>query len=157
MREQLPTLMRQMADPQNMQAIMNMQSAMQQLQRSGLIPAAGTGGMGGVGAPGMAGLGDFANLNLGGAPPAAPTGGLDFSALLGGGGSGTPGTVPGQSTSGVAPVPQPAAVNPEETYASQITQMSDMGFTDRQACIRALVRTRGNVNAAVEQMLGGGV
>ncbi|CAM9140758.1 unnamed protein product [Discosporangium mesarthrocarpum] len=155
MRDQLPTLMRQMADPQNMQAILNMQSAMQQLQRSGLIPP-GAGGV--VPGGGMAGLGNFANLNLGAGTPPAPTGGLDFTSILGGGGAphGSSATPPTAARPTPASPAAPTA-NPEETYAAQITQMGEMGFTDRQACIRALVATGGNVNAAVERMLGGGV
>ncbi|CAN0456952.1 unnamed protein product, partial [Ectocarpus fasciculatus] len=53
--------------------------------------------------------------------------------------------------------PPAAVANPEETYAAQLTQMNDMGFTDRAACVRALVASQGNVNMAVERMLGGGV
>lgn len=79
MRQQLPQMMRQMADPQNMQAIAQMQSAMQQLQRAGIIPPGGIPGMPGTGGtaggaadgtgglgPGLAGLANFGNLNLGG-------------------------------------------------------------------------------------------
>lgn len=74
-------------------------------------------------------------------------------------------TSPSSSTAtGTAPAPAPAATpapapvtNPEETYAAQLTQMNDMGFTDTAACVRALVASQGNVNIAVERMLGGGV
>lgn len=76
-----------MADPENMQAIAQMQAAMQQLQRAGIIPPGGMpgmpgmggmGGLGGVGGaggaadgtgglgPGLAGLANFGNLNIGG-------------------------------------------------------------------------------------------
>lgn len=128
--------------------------------------------------------GIFSCWHLAAPPPAA--GGLDFSSLLGVGGgaaaASNPWAVPPQSASsssstpasnapaastpsgtgtGTAtpsPAPAPAAVgNPEETYASQLTQMNDMGFTDREACVRALVASQGNVNIAVERILGGGV
>lgn len=81
MRAQLPQMMRQMTNPQNVQALAQMQSAMQQLQRAGLMPPGmpGLGGMPGVGdvggtgvgdagglGPGLAGLANFGNLNLGG-------------------------------------------------------------------------------------------
>lgn len=94
-------------------------------------------------------------------PPAA--GGLDFSSLLGAAGTGGTGTTGGNpwaappSTTPAAATPAPAAANPEETYATQLTQMNDMGFTDRAACVRALVACQGNVNAAVERLLGGDV
>ena len=65
-------------------------------------------------------------------------GGLDFSQFLGGGAPSTP---------------QPPA-DPAVTYASQITQLEAMGFQDRAANIRALTQTSGNVNAAVERLLG---
>lgn len=48
----------------------------------------------------------------------------------------------------------PAAVrDPETTYARQLQQLQDMGFIDRDANVRALQATGGNVNAAVERLL----
>lgn len=44
--------------------------------------------------------------------------------------------------------------DPETAYAAQLQQLQDMGFWDREANIRALVATQGNVNAAVERLLG---
>lgn len=70
--------MRRMADPQNVQALAQMQQSMQQLQEGGVfppgmvpgMPGAAAGGAGGAAAgdlgPGLAGLNAFANLNLGG-------------------------------------------------------------------------------------------
>ncbi len=49
----------------------------------------------------------------------------------------------------------PAAPNPEEVYASQLTQMADMGFTNREQNVRALQATFGNVHAAVDRILSG--
>lgn len=106
--------------------------AMQELQSTGLFPDV-PGGLGGAG--------------LGGAPGAQPAGGMpDIGALLGmmGGGAG------GLGAFGAAP-PPPA--NPEEAYASQLQQLQDMGFYDREANIRALVAAGGNVNVAVERLL----
>ena len=40
-------------------------------------------------------------------------------------------------------------------FASQISQLCDMGFMDSEANLRALVATGGNVNAAVERLLSG--
>ncbi|CAM9996790.1 unnamed protein product [Ectocarpus sp. 12 AP-2014] len=162
LRGQLPQFMRRMADPQNVQALAQMQQSMEQLQRAGMLPP----GM----MPGAPGAG-------GRTPPAA--GGLDFSTLLGGAGaannpwaaappasSSSSSSSPSSNTttpSATAATPTPSAstappvANPEETYAAQLTQMNDMGFTDRAACVRALVASQGNVNMAVERMLGGGV
>ena len=48
----------------------------------------------------------------------------------------------------------PAAVaDPETAYASQLQQLQDMGFFDRQTNIQALQATGGNVNAAVDRLL----
>ena len=43
--------------------------------------------------------------------------------------------------------------NLRETYASQLAQMKDMGFTNEDANIKALQSTGGDVNAAVEKLL----
>jgi len=43
---------------------------------------------------------------------------------------------------------------PEQLYASQLSQLQEMGFFDTQENIRALVATSGNVHAAVERLLG---
>ncbi|CAM9306645.1 unnamed protein product [Ectocarpus sp. 13 AM-2016] len=182
LRGQLPQFMRRMADPQNVQALAQMQQSMEQLQRAGMLPpgmmpgAPGAGGSATDFGPGLAGLSNFGNLNLGGGtPPAA--GGLDFSTLLGGAGAAnnpwaaappasSSSSSPSSNTttpSSTAATPPPSAslappvANPEDMYAAQLTQMNDMGFTDRAACVRALVASQGNVNMAVERMLGGGV
>jgi ubiquilin len=58
--------------------------------------------------------------------------------------------------SGLFPGSVPASpVNPEELYASQLTQLTDMGFTNREQNVRALQATFGNVNAAVDRILSG--
>lgn len=46
------------------------------------------------------------------------------------------------------------SVPPEELYATQLTQLQEMGFFDTQENIRALIATAGNVHAAVERLLG---
>ncbi|GAB2267548.1 Ubiquitin domain-containing protein DSK2a [Dionaea muscipula] len=45
-------------------------------------------------------------------------------------------------------------VPPEELYATQLSQLQEMGFFDTQENIRALQATHGNVHAAVERLLG---
>ncbi|KAJ8764074.1 hypothetical protein K2173_004972 [Erythroxylum novogranatense] len=51
-------------------------------------------------------------------------------------------------------VPNRSNVPPEELYATQLTQLQEMGFFDTQENIRALIATAGNVHAAVERLLG---
>lgn len=55
---------------------------------------------------------------------------------------------------GLASAPPPVQ-DPATHYATQLQQLADMGFTDREANIRALQATGGNVNAAVERLLTG--
>ncbi|KAF5745809.1 ubiquitin domain-containing protein DSK2a-like [Tripterygium wilfordii] len=45
-------------------------------------------------------------------------------------------------------------VPPEQLYATQLSQLQEMGFFDSQENIRALRATSGNVHAAVERLLG---
>ncbi|KAL3668968.1 hypothetical protein V7S43_006256 [Phytophthora oleae] len=123
-----PEFLRQAMNPQNLQAMMQMQNAMSQLRGSGLMP----------GLEGMnfgAGAGTGASGAAGDANPAA----ANPFAMFGGFG-GTP----------AAP-----AGNPEEIYASQLTQLNDMGFSNRDQNLRALQATLGNVQAAVDRLLSG--
>ncbi|KAL7646691.1 UNVERIFIED_CONTAM: hypothetical protein RMT77_001944 [Armadillidium vulgare] len=43
--------------------------------------------------------------------------------------------------------------NPEQLYASQLEQLTAMGFINREANLQALIATLGDVNAAVERLL----
>ncbi|GLT27915.1 hypothetical protein SLA2020_028810 [Shorea laevis] len=51
-------------------------------------------------------------------------------------------------------VPNQLNVLPEELYATQLSQLQEMGFPDTQENIRALRATGGNVHAAIERLLG---
>ncbi|XP_020585558.1 ubiquitin domain-containing protein DSK2b-like isoform X2 [Phalaenopsis equestris] len=51
-------------------------------------------------------------------------------------------------------IPSNPDVPPEELYATQLSQLQEMGFFDTQENIRALIATAGNVHAAVERLLG---
>ncbi|TYH85677.1 hypothetical protein ES332_D02G285600v1 [Gossypium tomentosum] len=51
-------------------------------------------------------------------------------------------------------VPNQPNVPPEELYATQLSQLREMGFYDTEENIRALRATSGNVHAAVERLLG---
>jgi len=42
----------------------------------------------------------------------------------------------------------------EQLYATQLAQLQEMGFFDTQENIRALNATGGNVNAAIDRLLG---
>jgi len=128
-----PEAMRRMMDPNVIRATMQMQEAMRTLQQAGVMPPIG-------GAAG--GMNPYGGLG-------APAGGLDFAALLNGG----TGTFGGAGAFGGAPAaPQQ---DPAVRFAAQLQQLRDMGFSDDAASLRALQATSGNVNAAVERLLGG--
>lgn len=91
---------------------------------------------------------------MGGAPPTSGGNSLDFSSLLGAGnsmGSQSAPSVPMFNNS--SPVAPPRLDDFAQIYSLQLSQLSDMGFTDTQANISALQATGGNVNAAVERLL----
>ncbi|XP_029127087.1 ubiquitin domain-containing protein DSK2b isoform X4 [Cajanus cajan] len=56
--------------------------------------------------------------------------------------------------SGSLAVPNRSNEPPEQLYATQLSQLQEMGFFDTQENIRALIATSGNVHAAVERLLG---
>ncbi|CAG9466220.1 unnamed protein product [Pedinophyceae sp. YPF-701] len=58
-----------------------------------------------------------------------------------------------QLMAGTGGVGQTPVADPEAAYGSQLEQLQDMGFWDREQNIRALQATGGNVSAAVERLL----
>lgn len=131
---------------------MQMQRAMQNTNASGTgaLPAPASG------APAAAAANPFAGLLGGLGGGAGGLGGMEgLAALLGGAGGGAAGGLGGLFGPGglnFAAVPPPVA-NPEQAYATQLTQLNEMGFWDREANVRALQATGGNVQAAVERLL----
>merc|ERR1711972_855410 len=52
--------------------------------------------------------------------------------------------------------PTPADTRPaEERYAAQIKQLENMGFPDKHSNIQALVQSNGDVNQAINSLIGG--
>ncbi|KAJ8575379.1 hypothetical protein ON010_g3835 [Phytophthora cinnamomi] len=136
-----PEFLRQAMNPQNLQAMMQMQNAMNQLRGAGLMP--GLEGLN-LGDAGATGAGAAGSPNPAAANPFAMFGGF-------------PGAGFGGAATGAASTPAAPAGNPEEIYASQLTQLNDMGFSNRDQNIRALQATLGNVHAAVERLLSGSI
>lgn len=145
----------------------------------------GMGGMGGFPAPGVPGNANSTNPadstasdgSTAGGTGALPTGvppfpGMDPAFMqqllmggLGGGGFGSPGGAAGAGGGlgglGGFGAPQTPAVpadtrSPEERFQVQLQQLNDMGFSNGQQNVRALLATGGNVHAAIEYILGGG-
>ncbi|XP_032831714.2 ubiquilin-1-like isoform X1 [Petromyzon marinus] len=101
---------------------------------------------------------------------------LGGSGTLGGGGTGGVGTAAAGLGLGQAPTPaqqefmqqmlqalagmgssQPlggAIVSPEVRFRSQLDQLQAMGFVNRDANLQALIATGGDINAAIERLLG---
>ncbi|XP_024073907.1 ubiquilin-1 isoform X2 [Terrapene carolina triunguis] len=152
MRQQLPTFLQQMqnpdtlsamSNPRAMQALLQIQQGLQTLatEAPGLIPGFN---------PGVGGLG-----NTGG-----PTG------------TTVPSSIPSENTSPASGVAEPGhqqfvqqmlqalaganaqLQNPEVRFQQQLEQLSAMGFLNREANLQALIATGGDINAAIERLLG---
>eukprot|EP00968_Pinguiococcus_pyrenoidosus_P014423 scaffold1307_cov200-Pinguiococcus_pyrenoidosus.AAC.112 len=48
----------------------------------------------------------------------------------------------------------PQEQDPRERYATQLTALRDMGFSDDERNLQALIATHGDINGAVERLLG---
>ncbi|NXI41719.1 UBQL1 protein, partial [Galbula dea] len=152
MRQQLPTFLQQMqnpdtlsamSNPRAMQALLQIQQGLQTLatEAPGLIPGFN---------PGLGGL----------ASTGAPTG------------STVPSSVPSENTSPASGTAEPghqqfvqqmlqalaganaSLQNPEVRFQQQLEQLSAMGFLNREANLQALIATGGDINAAIERLLG---
>ncbi|NWX50567.1 UBQL1 protein, partial [Steatornis caripensis] len=152
MRQQLPTFLQQMqnpdtlsamSNPRAMQALLQIQQGLQTLatEAPGLIPGFnhGLGGLGSTGAPA---------------------------------GSAVPSSVPSENTSPTSGNTEPGhqqfvqqmlqalasantqLQNPEVRFQQQLEQLSAMGFLNREANLQALIATGGDINAAIERLLG---
>lgn len=64
------------------------------------------------------------------------------------GGLGSAGTRPG-----VGSTNETDSTPPEERYSQQLQQLNEMGFTNREANLQALVATLGDINAAIARLL----
>ncbi|XP_014285132.1 ubiquilin-1 [Halyomorpha halys] len=166
MREMMPTLMNQLQNPEMQSLFTNPQAltAIQQIQqgletlRTAAPGLANTMGFGMGGVPGMDPAGGTRpSTGIGTNPTATPTAGANNQSSQPGQQQQTDyltqlmARMMGNMTSNTNPS-QP----PEERYRSQLEQLSAMGFVNREANIQALIATFGDVNAAVERLLGNG-
>ncbi|KAL8046932.1 hypothetical protein ABFX02_08G206000 [Erythranthe guttata] len=55
---------------------------------------------------------------------------------------------------GLRTPPNSSQVPPEELYATQLSQLREMGFIDKRESITALIASTGNVTAAVDRLTG---
>ncbi|XP_061677620.1 ubiquilin-4 [Syngnathoides biaculeatus] len=160
-RSQLPIFLQQMqnpdalsvmTNPRAMQALMQIQQGLQTLQTEapGLMPSLMSGGLPGSipgGIPGVPTGGSAPAENPASSPSSAgtPPNATQQQQLMqqmlqmfAGGGVG--GGAPNQT--------------PEVRFQSQLDQLNAMGFINREANLQALIATGGDINAAIERLLG---
>lgn len=153
MRQQLPTFLQQMqnpdtlsamSNPRAMQALLQIQQGLQTLatEAPGLIPGfnPGLGGLGSAGAPTGSTVpssvpSDNANPTSGAAEPSHQ----QFVQ---------------QMLQALAGANAQQFQNPEVRFQQQLEQLSAMGFLNREANLQALIATGGDINAAIERLLG---
>ncbi|XP_028978635.1 ubiquilin-4 [Esox lucius] len=165
-RSQLPVFLQQMQNPEAlsvmtnpraMQALLQIQQGLQTLQTEapGLMPSLAPGGLPGL--PG--GLPGGLAAGLPGAIPTTP---------LSTGGGVAPENPASSQSPGVNPAQQQmmqqmlqmlaggnvSSQSPEVQFQQQLEQLSAMGFINREANLQALIATGGDVNAAIERLLG---
>ncbi|XP_075700024.1 ubiquilin-4 [Rhinoderma darwinii] len=151
LRLQMPVFLQQMQNPESlslmtnpraMQALLQIQQGLQTLQTEAPTLISG---LGPLGIPGMppAPSGSTAPDNPSTPTSASPAGGASnpqqqmmqqMIQLLAGG------STPGQT--------------PELRFQSQLDQLNAMGFINREANLQALIATGGDINAAIERLLG---
>jgi len=129
-----PAMAPMLNDPQ-FRAMMSNPQVMQQMMNPATMQAAMRMQQGG-------GMGMF------GAPAANPgLGGMDFGSLLS-----PPAPAAGATTTAPPAAPQQP---PAQRYAAELAQLQSMGFLDDERSLRVLATCSGNVNVAVERLLGG--
>ncbi|XP_026722055.1 ubiquilin-1 isoform X1 [Athene cunicularia] len=153
MRQQLPTFLQQMqnpdtlsamSNPRAMQALLQIQQGLQTLatEAPGLIPGfnPGLGGLGSTGAStGSTVPSSVPSENTNPASGAAEPGHQQFVQ---------------QMLQALAGANAQQLQNPEVRFQQQLEQLSAMGFLNREANLQALIATGGDINAAIERLLG---
>ncbi|KAM9590676.1 ubiquilin-1-like isoform 2-T2 [Morphnus guianensis] len=152
MRQQLPTFLQQMqnpdtlsamSNPRAMQALLQIQQGLQTLamEAPGLLPGfnPGLGGLGSTGAPtGSTVSSSVPSENTSPTSGAAEPGHQQFvQQML-------------QALAGANAQLQ----NPEVRFQQQLEQLSAMGFLNHEANLQALIATGGDISAAIERLLG---
>ncbi|NXE01880.1 UBQL1 protein, partial [Chaetorhynchus papuensis] len=153
MRQQLPTFLQQMqnpdtlsamSNPRAMQALLQIQQGLQTLatEAPGLIPGFNPvlGGLGSTGAPTGSTV-----------PSSIPS--ENTSPISGATESGHQQFVQ-QMLQALAGTNAQQLQNPEVRFQQQLEQLSAMGFLNREANLQALIATGGDINAAIERLLG---
>lgn len=150
-----------MANPEVIAATQQLQNAVTAFQNAvnnAPLPAgaaaaaapagAGAGAGGAASSPPPAGTGAAA----GRAPLSQSSGGNPFASLF----ASANAAAPRPAQPAAQPVQQQTPQQLAARYQVELRQLSDMGFSNADANLRALIATGGNVNAALEMLLNGG-
>ncbi|KAG8130690.1 hypothetical protein E2320_017354 [Naja naja] len=134
MRQQIPTFLQQMQNPDTLSAIFN--TGIAGLGNSGL----GSAGLGNTAIPtGTTVPTSVVNENTNPASGTGETGHQQFVQ---------------QMLQALAGANAQQLQNPEVRFQQQLEQLSAMGFLNREANLQALIATGGDINAAIERLLG---
>uniref|UniRef100_A0A8U7NLB6 Ubiquilin 1 n=2 Tax=Corvus moneduloides TaxID=1196302 RepID=A0A8U7NLB6_CORMO len=141
---QNPDTLSAMSNPRAMQALLQIQQGLQTLatEAPGLIPGfnPGLGGVGSSGAPTASTVpSSVSTENTSPASGTAEPGHQQFVH---------------QMLQALAGANTQQLQNPEVRFQQQLEQLSAMGFLNREANLQALIATGGDINAAIERLLG---
>ncbi|EPQ08598.1 Ubiquilin-4 [Myotis brandtii] len=156
LRLQLPVFLQQMQNPESlsiltnpraMQALLQIQQGLQTLQTEapGLIPSLGSFGMSRTLAP---------SASSAGPAPEAPTSSPAPPATSPTGASSAQQQLMQQMIQLLAGSGNSQVQTPEVRFQQQLDQLNAMGFINREANLQALIATGGDINAAIERLLG---
>ncbi|NXX76362.1 UBQL4 protein, partial [Urocolius indicus] len=155
LRLQLPVFLQQMQNPDSlsiltnpraMQALLQIQQGLQTLQTEapGLVPSLGSFGMPRV-----------PPTSTGGSTiPENPVPSASTPASASPAGAGTPQQQLMQQMIQLLAGGSSQAQSPEVRFQQQLEQLNAMGFINREANLQALIATGGDINAAIERLLG---
>ncbi|XP_039224580.1 ubiquilin-4 [Crotalus tigris] len=155
LRLQLPAFLQQMQNPDSlailtnpraMQALLQIQQGLQMLQTEapGLVPSLGSLGPPQPPAPSAGGT----------AVPEPPVSSVLAPASASPAGDSNPSQQLMQHMVQLLASANSQAQSPEVRFQQQLEQLSAMGFINREANLQALIATGGDINAAIERLLG---
>ncbi|XP_004462613.1 ubiquilin-4 [Dasypus novemcinctus] len=158
LRLQLPVFLQQMQNPESlsiltnpraMQALLQIQQGLQTLQTEapGLVPSLGSFGMSRPAAP-------SAGSNAGSAPEAPNSSPAMPATSSPTGTSSAQQQLMQQMIQLLAGSGNSQVQMPEVRFQQQLEQLNSMGFINREANLQALIATGGDINAAIERLLG---
>lgn len=158
LRLQLPVFLQQMQNPESlsiltnpraMQALLQIQQGLQTLQTEapGLVPSLGSFGMSRTPAP-------SAGSSAGSAPEAPTSSPAAPATSSPTGASSAQQQLMQQMIQLLAGSGNSQVQTPEVRFQQQLEQLNSMGFINREANLQALIATGGDINAAIERLLG---